>query len=303
MSACNEATVDPIIIEDNTAKNKSIELILRTQWELNVNDNSNLSWIMFYKDLKVFIKKDDKYYGGTWKMNSNGNQITINTRENGNIISNTFNLKYIDTIGSEKLMLNNSIVNPSEYHTYLPVRGYTRVGNIVSKTINYKTKITIPPTARVYVIWDVHSGSNSSYSYIWGKSGAIDTIGSFPFEIMFSSDEPPVETMNSFSDGNDFIAVGRVVLTTDVLKEGKTTREFIPNNFIGGFEKQLIVYRKGVFESGYTKWANKFPFDFQVAGYNYDMNQLTDTLYQDYNPVLVIDTNAKTNFKNPLWYF
>ena len=106
---------------------------------------------------------------------------------------------------------------------------------------------SVPPNARILVVWGVTAGED--YAYIFG-SGTVGTDGRFT--ITFNS-EPPAEALN-----NGRLGVGLLLLTTDqTLGEGRVPDGTPPPAILGLSEDHSVIFAKGT--QTQIDWAADFP--------------------------------------------
>jgi hypothetical protein len=118
-----------------------------------------------------------------------------------------------------------------------------------SGTIQVLNGTTVPPDARVVVLWGV-SATSPDYTYAWG----IGTSGSNgTFTITFS-EEPPAAALNQGELG-----VGLVILTTDqTLQEGQVPATYTYPGVIGMSENHSIIFTKNLSSSLQADWPGRF---------------------------------------------
>ena len=158
----------------------------------------------------------------------------------------------------------------------------------VSGVLSGPDAASVPPNARVLVVWGVTAGSD--YSYIFG-SGTVGTDGRF--SITFNA-EPPAAALN-----NGRLGVGLLVLTTDqTLGDGRVPDGTPPPPVLGLSEDHSIIFAKGT--QSQVDWAANFS-----NGYHVGEVQRSTTGFDSFTRVgpddLVIVVDDLANLNPPNW--
>jgi hypothetical protein len=171
----------------------------------------------------------------------------------------------------------------------------------ITGAIRNDNQVVIPPTARLYAIWSISSGS-PDYSYLFG-TGTINTVNNtFSFSL---TTPPPMAALNA-----NELGIAYLMLIDADIPMGKLDQEledslFSQGKFFGAINDRAIVYVNGSPDTAnYNRsWVKDFNFK---PGYNfgkgwYNPGPGFDGFTPDSGPIeLLIDTNSE-KFTFPNW--
>lgn len=293
--SCVDSTLDNNNPVDSNNKKQLSEFLVKCKWidTVNVtkrNENAKYQqtgyydWQQFYSDGVLIRCIQYQLKMGTWSLNSAGTELTIQL--DGQSENEIYDISYIsgdpksDDINNKirvfltwkknsKAPINNKI-------TYRPEYSWYRSGVIRTSIDDAMfTKLPITSSCRMYVIFDIQETTNK-YSYVYEISSSIKQNSS-PNAMIITDHEIPLVMLNNLGN-NEYVGIGRVILTSDPIQTGRVEYHYVPDNYLGGLDEYVALYRRS-----YMKQYDYF-LDINI-GFDLELHKLINNPLTGYDEI------------------